>query len=149
MLAWVPVQFICQSILLLLLVWTICRYAGINETRICVISNSESQISIHFIPWPAVLEVFFTGHFETSAPNDPKMQNDLEHYKVHVLLVSPSHTNFSAFHSTTIHFRVTGHFETSGSNNLKITLNNYKIKYTHLFLVSLSLKFQFCYTSSS
>ncbi len=64
-----------------------------------------------------------TGHFETSALNDPKEQNDLEHYKVHVLLVSPNHTNFSAFHSTTIHFRVTSHFETSGSNDLKITLN--------------------------
>ncbi len=89
-------------------------------------------VSPNFSPFRSTACPFWTtGHFNTSAPNDPKMILNTTRSTL------PPHTpqcprppNFIPFHPMTSHFRVTGHFDTSAPNSPKSDLEHYKVKCT-------------------
>ena len=73
-----------------------------------------------------------TGHFETSALNDPKMTLTLkgQRYPIYILQLPPSILpppprvpNFTPYRSTASYFQVTGHFERSAPNDPKVFFN--------------------------
>ncbi len=107
--------------------------------RICVTSIHESQISVRFALWPAVLRYrpFWKRYTEW-----PK--NNLEPYKVklphtrYMCYWYPWLPNFTPFRSMTSRFRDTGYFETSAPNDLKKTLNPTRLKVPHMCIISIA-----------
>ncbi len=68
--------------------------------------------------------VWVTGHFETSAPKDPKMILNTKTSKVpHMPIYIGELPNFNPFCSMASRFRVTDSFETSAQKAYKMTLN--------------------------
>ncbi len=74
-----------------------------------------------------------TGHFETSAPNDPKMNLNTKRSKVpHIHGTNyPWVPDFTPFRCTASCFQVTGHFETSAAIDPKMTFNTKRLKVPH------------------
>ncbi len=73
-----------------------------------------------------------TGHFETNAPNDPKMTFSSRRPKVPHILQLPLSLKF---HSVSVYGScvwVTGHFESSAPNDPKIALNTKRSKVPHI-----------------
>ncbi len=61
-----------------------------------------------------------TGHFETSAPNDPKMSLSTKRSKVPIYVLQLNRSpHFTRFCFMASHFSVTGNFETSALNDPK------------------------------
>ncbi len=85
---------------------------------ICFTSVPEFQISIHLAPRSAL---FFSSHFETSAPNDPKWSWRLqgERYSIYVPIVPK--TKFKPYRFTASRVQVTGHFEKNALYDVKMT----------------------------
>ncbi len=83
---------------------------------------SQLSTTLNFTPFGSTLSHFrVSGHFETSALNDPKMTLNTERSQllhIHVT-TTPASQNFTPFNSTASCFRVTGHFQTSALNDSK------------------------------
>ncbi len=90
-----------------------------------------------------------TDHFETSAPNDPKMTFNTKRSRhptcvcynyprvpIYTCYNYPRVPNFTPFHSTTSCFRVTGHFKIRTLNEPKMTLNTKKSKGPHIHVTT-------------
>ena len=92
--------------------------------------SPSPRISLRFDQRPAVSNA---GHFETSAPDDPKMTlNTTRPMVAHTCYYCPWIPNFSPFHSKTSHFRVTGDFQTSVLNDPKMALKPTRSKVPHM-----------------
>ena len=119
---------------------------------ICITSVRDSQISP---PFRSMTTTFpDTGHFETSAPNDPKLtlNHTTSHHPLYFYNNCPQVSNFTPFRSTTSRnaFGNTGHVETCSPNDLKMTLNTTRSKVQHICVTSVpSPKFwSVCSTTS-
>ncbi len=76
-----------------------------------------------------------TGHFDTSAPNDPPLRLNTERSKVPIciwqLSQSPKFQSVSLYSHS---FGVAGHFETRAPNNPKMTLNTISGQVNSIYL---------------
>ena len=116
--------------------WTL---KGQKYPHIHVTSTPEAHISFRFALRPVV---FVIGHFEISAPNDPKMTLNTKRSKIshiHVTGTPPRPVPiFTPFRSTGLRFSVTGHFDTIAPKWLQKDREHKKVKGTPTYMLQVS-----------